>query len=345
MISSIKNKTPQEGKTKVRKIFWLITRYVLPFAAIGYILFSLAGITPSQWAFWKESLPWSFHSFFLVLSVVFLTFLNWLLEAVKWQKLAQRFERVSLMRAYAGVLYGISLGMVTPRRAGEFAGRVVVLKPENQLRGIAINTAGSFTQFMVTLLLGHVGVALAILAKAGTYHASREGQLLLFSGIALLLSVLFVIFARKLLSWLMSKTWFPRKLKIVHVVMTLTRREMAVLFSLSVLRYAIFITQFHLLLYALGIRLMYYETFMVLSIIYLFMVGIPVSGLAEAGIRGSVALLVFSLYLGNKLAGLPAVELTIVSATLLLWLFNLALPGLLGAGLSLSGKFKPVQNN
>lgn len=127
--------------------------------------------------------------------------------------------------------------------------------------------------------------------------------------------------------------------------MTLTHKEMASLFSLSILRYVIFITQFHLLLWLLGVQLRFYETFMVLSIIYLIMVGIPVSGLAEAGIRGSVALLVFTLYLGDKLEGMPAVDLTIVSATLLLWLFNLALPGLLGAGLSLGGKLKPVEKS
>ncbi|MFO7698018.1 MAG: hypothetical protein R6X16_12790, partial [Anaerolineae bacterium] len=178
--------------------------------------------------------------------------------------------------------------------------------------------------------------------KASDYSASREGQLLLFTGIALILSFILVIYAKRILAWLQQRSWFPKKLKITEVFMTLTRKEMGVLFSLSMLRYAIFITQFHLLLMLLGLQMMFFETFMVLSIIYLVMVGIPVSGLAEAGIRGSVALLVFNIYLGNKLAGLPAVELTIVSATLLLWLFNLALPGLLGAGLSLSGKLKPI---
>jgi hypothetical protein len=210
---------------------------------------------------------------------------------------------------------------------------------------MVINTAGSFTQFLVTLLLGHVGVALAVLGKAASFEASREGQLLLFSGIALVLSALLVLYAKRILGWLGQKPWFPQRLKIVEVIMTLTHKEMASLFSLSILRYVIFITQFHLLLWLLGVQLRFYETFMVLSIIYLIMVGIPVSGLAEAGIRGSVALLVFTLYLGDKLEGMPAVDLTIVSATLLLWLFNLALPGLLGAGLSLGGKLKPVEKS
>lgn len=342
MLSVFEHNNPQGRKTKVSKIFWVVIRYVVPLAAMAYIIYSLVKIPPEQLTFWKESLDWSFLSFLLVFSVLLLTLLNWLLEAMKWRRLAQRFEQVSLRRAYAGVLFGISLGMITPRRAGEFAGRVVVLRPENQLRGMVINTAGSFTQFLVTLLFGHVGVALAILGKASDYSASREGQLLLFTGIALVLSLILVLYAKRILAWLQQQRWFPKKLKITEVFMTLTRKEMGVLFSLSMLRYAIFITQFHLLLMLLGLQLMFFETFMVLSIIYLVMVGIPVSGLAEAGIRGSVALLVFNIYLGNKLAGLPAVELTIVSATLLLWLFNLALPGLLGAGLSLSGKLKPI---
>lgn len=345
MMSLLNQNAPQEGRAKVLKIFWVVIRYVVPLAAIFYVVFSLARIPSDQLSFWRASLDWSFRAFFLIFLVLLLTFLNWLLEAMKWRRLARRFEQVSLKRAYAGVLYGISLGMVTPRRAGEFAGRVVVLRPENQVQGMVINTAVSFTQFLVTLLLGHVGVALAVLGKAASFEASREGQLLLFSGIALVLSALLVLYAKRILGWLGQKPWFPQRLKIVEVIMTLTHKEMASLFSLSILRYVIFITQFHLLLWLLGVQLRFYETFMVLSIIYLIMVGIPVSGLAEAGIRGSVALLVFTLYLGDKLEGMPAVDLTIVSATLLLWLFNLALPGLLGAGLSLGGKLKPVEKS
>ncbi len=331
---------PREGKTKVLKIFWVVIRYVLPMAALGYIFFSVSNIPADQLLYWRQSVSWSLLSVALILAVLALMLINWLLEALKWQQLAQRFEPVSLRQAYAGVLFGISLGMITPRRSGEFAGRVVVLKPENQVGGMVINTAGSFTQFLITLLFGHVGVALALVGKAGNYSTSREGQLLLYSGLALVLAVVLVLYAKSFFGWLQQKSWFPKRLKIIEVVMTLTKKEMAVLFSLSALRYFIFITQFHLLLTLFGIQLMIYDTFMVLSIIYLIMVGIPVSGLAEAGIRGSVALFVFSLYLGEKLAGFPAMELTIVSATLLLWFVNLALPGMLGAVLSLSGKLK-----
>jgi hypothetical protein len=341
MVSMFKISPPLKGKTKVIKIFWLIVRIVLPLAALVYIAWSVFSIPAEQFLFWKQTLSWSPVSVIIVLSVLSFTALNWLLEALKWQKLAQRFEPVGLKQAYAGVLFGISLGMITPRRSGEFAGRVVILRPENQVRGMVINTAGSFTQFLVTLLFGHVGVALALIGKADHFSASREGELLLYSGLALLLAVLLVLYAKPILHWLQQKSWFPKRLKIMEVVMTLTKKEMAVLFSLSILRYAVFITQFHLLLMLFGIQLMFYDTFMVLSIIYLIMVGIPVSGLAEASIRGSVALFVFSLYLGDKLAGFPAIEITIVSATLLLWFFNLALPGLIGAGLSLSGKLKP----
>lgn len=338
-----KDSHPFEGKTKVQKIFWVVIRFVVPLAALGYIIFSLSKIPASQILYWRQLVSWSYVSVLIIVVVLALMAVNWLLEALKWQKLAQRFEPVSLKQAFAGVLFGISLGMITPRRSGEFAGRVVVLKPENQVRGMVINTAGSFTQFLITLLFGHVGVALALIGKAGHVNASREGQLLLYSGLALVLAVILVLYAKRLLGLLQQKSWFPKRLKIIEVVMTLTKKEMAVLFSLSALRYAVFITQFHLLLRLFGIHLLFYDTFMVLSIIYLIMVGIPVSGLAEAGIRGSVALFVFNLYLGEKLTGFPAIELTIVSATLLLWFVNLALPGMLGAILSLSGKLKIPQ--
>lgn len=334
--------------TKVIKIIGVIVRWVLPVAALVYIAYSLSSIEAEQWQFWKQSAGFSLNSFLIVLLVLVLTFFNWFFEALKWQKLAGRFEPITLKKAYAGVLFGISLGMITPRRAGEFAGRVAILKPENQLRGMAINTAGSFTQFLVTLLFGHVGVALALIGKAGHYSASREGELLLYSGLALALAVLLVLYAKKIIGWLQLKPWFPKKLKIVEVVTYLSKKEMAVLFSLSIFRYFIFIVQFHLLLLVFGLQLLFYDTFMVLSIIYLIMVGLPVSGLAEAGIRGSVALFVFSLYLSEKIVAFPGYELSIVSATLLLWFFNLALPGITGALLTMAGKVhqkKPTGNH
>lgn len=324
--------------TKVIKIIGAIIRWVLPVAAAAYIVFSIARIPAGQVQFWKQSISFSAFTLVIITAVLLLTVVNWLFEAMKWKQLAGRFESVSLKRAFFGVLFGVSLGMITPRRAGEFAGRVAILKPENQVLGLAINTAGSFTQFLVTLLFGHVGVAMALISKTGSYSPSREGELLLFSGMALLLAVAMVLYAKKTLNWLQQKKWFPKPLKIIEVVTNLTVSEMASLFWLSSLRYAIFITQFHLLLMLFGLELMFYDTFMALSIIYLIMVGLPVSGLAEAGIRGSVALFVFSLYLGQQLAGFHALELTIVSATMLLWFFNLALPGIAGVALSLGGK-------
>jgi len=338
MVSMFLNDSPNKGITKVIKFLGVIVRWVLPVAAIAYIIYSLSNIPTEQWQFWKQSAVFSAQSVLVIMLVLALTFFNWFFEALKWQKLANKFEPITLKKAYAGVLFGISLGMITPRRAGEFAGRVAILKPENQLRGMAINTAGSFTQFLVTLLFGHVGVAMALIGKAGQYNAAREGELLLYSGLALVLAVLMVLYAKKIFGWLQLKPWFPKKLKIVEVVTHLSKKEMAVLFSLSILRYLIFIVQFHLLLRVFGLNLLFYDTFMVLSIIYLIMVGLPVSGLAEASIRGSVALFVFSLYLSEKISAFPGFELSIVSATLLLWFFNLALPGITGALLTMTGK-------
>lgn len=338
MFSNFINNYPNRGLTKVIKIIGAIIRLVLPMAAAAYIVYSVARIPAAQVQFFEQSLSFSILTLGILTTVFFLTVINWLFEALKWKQLAGKFEPISLKKAFFGVLFGVSLGMITPRRAGEFAGRVAILKPENQVLGMAINTAGSFTQFLVTLLFGHVGVAMALIAKTGNYSPSREGQLLLYSGIALLLAIAMVIYAKKILNRLKQKKWFPKRLKIFDVVTNLTVSEMASLFWLSSLRYAIFITQFHLLLMLFGLELMFYDTFMALSIIYLIMVGLPVSGLAEAGIRGSVALIVFSLYLGQQLVGIYALDLIIVSATMMLWFFNLAIPGLAGVALSLAGK-------
>ena len=99
---------------------------------------------------------------------------------------------------------------------------------------------------------------------------------------------------------------------------------------ISLTRYIVFSFQFYLLLLAMGMVLAYPTAMMLISLVYLAMTVIPTIALSELGVRGSVSIFIFSLYLQHTGNWYDNSSLVVFSASGLLWLINLAFPALLG---------------
>ncbi len=100
--------------------------------------------------------------------------------------------------------------------------------------------------------------------------------------------------------------------------------------SISIARYVIFSFQFYLLLLAFGLTITYAEAIMLIGLIYLFMTVIPTIALSELGVRGSVSIFIFSLYLEPIGKWSQDSSLAVFGASGMLWLINLAFPALVG---------------
>ena len=81
--------------------------------------------------------------------------------------------------------------------------------------------------------------------------------------------------------------------------------------------------QFGLVLAAVGIRVPFAEAFCAIALMYCFVSVIPSFALVEWGVRGSMALL-FIMPVGGQ-------PLPIVTATVAVWLMNVAFPAAVGA--------------
>lgn len=92
---------------------------------------------------------------------------------------------------------------------------------------------------------------------------------------------------------------------------------------LSALRYLVYAGQYVLLLKALGINFSLWGLLLAVLSAYFLQTILPTIAVLELGIKGSIALFVFSPISLHSSA--------ILAATLLLWCFNLALPALIGA--------------
>jgi hypothetical protein len=89
--------------------------------------------------------------FFLV---IVLMFLNWGLEARKWQVLVSSIQQVSFFRAFRAIFSGQAVAFNTINRMGESAGRAIFLDEGNRIRGIILSIVGSMSQLLITFLIG-----------------------------------------------------------------------------------------------------------------------------------------------------------------------------------------------
>ncbi|QOR75104.1 MAG: flippase-like domain-containing protein [Thermoflavifilum sp.] len=257
---------------------------------------------------------------------------NWLLEARKWQLLLNRFEPVSLFRALQSVLAGLSLGINTPNRIGEYAGRIMLVDPRHRLEAASVMILSSLSQLIITLGFGMLGLVYE--ALAGRMHGMAHGWWLqslavFLCGMALVLVILY--FRKDLM--VNFFTYFRRfrfLVKAGRAIRMVPGKVLIQLLVLSVLRYGIFSGQYLALLRFLGASVPWIAGFFNISLIYMIMAFLPTVAIAEIGIRGELNIYFLSAYTPNTLA--------IVSAAVIIWLTNLMIPAFVGSMLWLKVK-------
>lgn len=318
-------------------------RFAIALTALVYILVSFMRLTPSGFQM-KELLdvftPASFMAFLLVFSLMFL---NWGIEGFKWALLVSKMESPRPKMIISSILYGISLGMITPKRTGEFAGKIYFLKPENRLNGLLLNSVAGASQLLITLLAGSFALALFISHWSGDYFAIStkvfRTDLLLKTGIIFTLLLLVAIYLLPLLGRRFKRKSVEgasRPIRLLKGFALLRIKDITLLITLSMLRYLVFVCQFYLLLKVFGHPVEFFVALIFIAVIYLVMTLMPLSALWEMGVRGSVALFVFSFYPNG--AGNELLHFSVIAATTTLWIVNLGMPALAGGLLGLKNE-------
>ncbi len=257
-----------------------------------------------------------------VLAALALVPLNWGLEAWKWHRLARHLEPVSFGRSFRAVLLGLTLGFATPNRVGDYAGRILELK-SRRVAALGAVFLGRYCQLVVTVLAGGAGLVWFGLRFYLTgYPAAQLGvAAAALAGAGLVLLPLYR--ARLLLAAL--GLWRPlrRFRPALAVLPTYPVRELNAVLGLSALRYAVFGGQFLLLLAAYGVAVPPGPAVAAVAGTFLLKSLVPsINALADVGVRELSATHLFGLL------GQPA--LPVLSASLSLWVINIALPSAAG---------------
>mgnify|MGYP001205368905 CR=1 FL=1 len=268
------------------------------------------------------------RSVVLLVLVFFLMPLNLFCEAFKWKTLADSIERISIMRAFSGILAGITAGLLLPNRVGEFAGKALSLSLSHFWKGSVLAILTSMAQLMITLIMGFLAI-IYFGPQLNYFFGIRISVLpvaISVAGIALLLFLFFNIQAVALL----FKRW--EKLHTIVAVLSTSGFSIKLLILfVSALRYMVFAGQNLLLLALFEVNIPWVDSFFLIALMYFTLSAIPTFVLTDFPARSSVMLLLFIAWFDISGLTIPyALEAKIIVTSFLIWFINLIIPAIPG---------------
>lgn len=254
---------------------------------------------------------------------VLLMFLNWSLEAEKWKYLIRKTESISFLTSLKATLAGLSFGLLTPNRLGNFVGKVLYLKPENRIEGSLFALYGNLAQMISTFLFGSI----CFLLSYKSYYSSLHPVLALLPlFFALALTGLF-LFPHQFKLKFLEKVFSAKLLDSIHNLQYIEGKVM-VLF-LAIVRHIVFTMQYMIVL-SYAPEFYFWKAFIAVQMIFFLTTMIPGLIFGKMMVRGPVAIFVLrTIGISSSFA---------ISMVLFIWLINIGLPSLIGSFLFLIKK-------
>lgn len=307
---------------------WILSslKILISVLALGYVIWKIReeGSAIGHFLF---PISWS-KAGFLLLSLT-LVIPNQGIEAWKWVYMIRKYyPEMTFKKAIEGVLAGNAVGIFTPNRIGEYAGRMYYLPKGKRTEALTITLTDRICQMLITLWMGVIAAGYMI------FYTEKEWKSiftldknLLYGGMFMLIAGslivnIFVIYPHRLLDFMARRFPFRWTNSLKETFSVVSPQDILVVFGLSALRYLIFTVQYFLLLPVFGYTGSFLLAVVLIWIIFLIKSVIPSISLAELGIRESVAITVMSAF------GIAAV--TAAGSTFLLYLFNIAIPAVAG---------------
>src|ERR1043165_452220 len=306
---------------------WLRNKYtilalkLLLFALMCWFIVSqlfLKNDFSEQFAFFKQNLNSS--SFYLLIIAIVLMPLNWLLETFKWKLLIKSAEPFGHL--FKSVIAGVTLGFVTPGRAGEFVGRVLFVKEENKAKIFYLSSIGGIVQSVATM-------------AAGVFFVSLWTSNSFFVGITIGVAIAFMLFYFRfdwLNKFISSRSFLANRNLIIRNEDLPNIPLQLVVLLLSFIRFGVYLLQYIMLLMFFGISGSFFALLVHSGVFLVAQTFSPMMPFIDVSYRGGTALYVFHDFTQNNLG--------VLSGVLLVWLINLVIPSLIGYLFILNHKSK-----
>jgi hypothetical protein len=263
-----------------------------------------------------------------------LLFVNWGMEAWKWKLLMKPLQKLNFLTACKAIFAGTSFAANTPNRIGEYFGRMIYIEEGKRLQSIPLTVTGSFSQLIITLFTGCIGLLYYIQKNSSLFHPSISSFWLKIFGIGCSFVTIVCLLIYFELSWLvtgLTRIPFIRKYEyFFNKIDKLTPRLLWNILLISLFRYLVFVLQYILVMDAFGVAIAVFPNIALLSVLFLVMSIVPSFVILEAGIRGTVSLEIFRAVSSN--------DVGILASGLFIWMINLMTPAIIGVLLLLGKK-------
>ncbi|HIE15845.1 MAG TPA: hypothetical protein EYP69_02860 [Bacteroidales bacterium] len=307
--------------------FWVI-KICIVVISYSYIYYQLVYEKEKliQW----QTYDWNFKKTGFIFIVFLLMILNWSLETVKWRILVHPIERLAFFRSFKGIIIGLTVSIFTPNRTGEYFGRIWILS-QKRIQGIFATITGSIAQLSITLIAGIISLTFFTQEQEKNIFLYYDNYyLIILISIGLAIFIFTILFSMPQV--IQKITHHKKILSFIDFIKYYSSKDIIKVLLLSAMRYFIFIIQFYILINVFDIELDFKRVFFLLALVYFAMVFIPSFTLAEIGIRGSLAIAIFSIFVLDTTGIFLAISL--------LWIINIALPAFVGSFFLLKLKLK-----
>jgi len=247
--------------------------------------------------------------------------INWFIEAIKFRLLMSQSAALSLGASFKAILAGISLGIITPARIGEYGGRYLAVKHGQQKHAVLSTFWSSLAQQIVTVIIGLTAIAFLVNQSIG-FPQVQSYAMLMAMGFLLFLLIVYFNFG-SLVQRVLSISFLQRWRDKLDTFQRFSVNSLASLLFLAFLRYSVYTLQYLLILWFFqvdGIPILHLIA--AVSSIFLIQSGIPLPPLVNILARGEIALFIWSFFGLN--------EIVILLSTFSIWILNLLIPAIIG---------------
>lgn len=258
---------------------------------------------------------------------------NFFFEIFKWNMLIRLCHPLSFNKATLAVLSGLTMAMLTPNRVGEIFSRVFVLPSELRQKGIGYSGLNSLSQMIIVQLFGLSGMGYLLwMTSFGDSNSHPLTSWLIAVSIVISILLILVFMNLSWINYLIRVVRLDKNLPgISQAFSSMRNKDKWQSLVLSAAKFLTFNLQFYFLLRYFGVEISAGIALPAIMTIFLLLNFLPVIAIGEAGVRGSVSLLILGIFSDSELA--------ILVSSLALWVLNVALPAIAGGFLLRKIKF------
>jgi hypothetical protein len=321
------------SKAKIIKFTEIMVKIVIVLLGVWILykkLFHNQNIT-QLWTDIKTSVITT-NNIILTLLALLLVPVNIYLEGIKWKFQLKPIENISNWKSFLSIFTGITAGMFFPNRMGNFLGRIFMLEKGDRIKAAMVTIVGGMGQMIATVSIGLI---------ASIFFVKKHLALLTIAVILIIVTLLIMYFNIQFLKYfqfLIPKKYKEKTKEYFEIFSLYNKDELFKILAISFLRYFLYTFQFVLLIWAFNVPLTYFKAMIPISLTYILMMVIPFITITEIAVRGSVSIFVFEKwFIINNIS--DSYLIMVFSASSLLWIFNIAIPSIIGLFLTYRLKF------